>query len=250
LGQKVNPIGFRIAVNKSWRSRWFSDKRAFGDLLAEDDMIRTFVKKQFAEAAVSDIEIERYANRVRIIIHTARPGVAIGRGGRAGGPAATPAAEQEKPVNMVDKSIAELRRKTGKEVYIELKEVRDSEANAQLVAESIAQQLEKRMPLKRAMKRAQQTAMKAGVDGIKIYAAGRINGAEISRAEWVKEGKVPLHTLRANIEYGFSEAATTAGRIGVKVWICKKDDYQPAKQGAGRRDRGDRPERGDRRDRR
>ena len=250
MGQKVNPIGFRIALNKAWRSRWFADKRTFGTLLAEDDMIRTYVKKQFAEAAVSDIEIERYANRVRIVIHTARPGVAIGRGGRSGGPAAqaTVAEGAEKPGNMVDKSIAELRRKTGKEVYIELKEVRDAEANAQLVAESIAQQLEKRMPLKRAMKRAQQTAIKAGVDGIKIYAAGRINGAEISRAEWVKDGKVPLHTLRANIEYGFAEAATTAGRIGVKVWICKKDDYQPAARPSGpRRDRGDR---GDRKERR
>ena len=249
MGQKVNPIGFRIALNKAWRSRWFADKRAFGSLLAEDDMIRAYVKKQFAEAAVSDIEIERYANRVRIVIHTARPGVAIGRGGRAGGPAAQPAEGAEKTVNMVDKSIAELRMKTGKEVYVELKEVRDAEANAQLVADSIAQQLEKRMPLKRAMKRALQTAMKAGVDGIKIYAAGRINGAEISRAEWVKEGKVPLHTLRANIEFGFSEAATTAGRIGVKVWICKKDDYQPAKQNPGRRDRGDRGDRPDRKER-
>ena len=228
MGQKVNPIGFRIPLNRNWRSRWFADKRTFGTLLAEDDMIRAYVKKTFAEAAVSEIGIERYANRVRVIISTARPGVAIG--------------------NRHDKAGLELRRKTGREVYIELREVRDSTANAQLVAESIAQQLVKRMPLKRAMKRAQQDAMKSGVDGIKIYASGRINGAEISRSEWMKEGKVPLHTLRANIEYGFAEAATTAGRIGVKVWICKNDDYQPMKPPA-RRERGERGDRGDRKER-
>lgn len=237
MGQKVNPIGFRIPLNRNWRSRWFADKRTFGTLLAEDDMVRAYVKKTFAEAAVSQIDIERYANRVRIIISTARPGVAIGnRHDKAAAPADPAApAPAKKEANLIDTASIALRKKTGREVYIELKEVRDSVANAQLVAESIAQQLVKRMPLKRAMKRAQQDAMKAGVDGIKIYASGRINGAEISRAEWMKEGKVPLHTLRANIEYGFAEAATTAGRIGVKVWICKNDDYQPMKQPVGRR---------------
>ena len=247
MGQKVNPIGFRIPLTRNWRSRWFADKRTFGTLLAEDDMIRAYVKKTFAEAAVSEIAIERYANRVRIIISTARPGVAVGGSGRrdkvAGASAEAADAAPKKDANLVDKAGLELRRRTGREVYIELKDVRDPSANAQLVAESIAQQLVKRMPLKRAMKRAQQDAMKAGVDGIKIYASGRINGAEISRSEWMKEGKVPLHTLRANIEYGFAEAATTAGRIGVKVWICKNDDYQPMKQPAGRRDRGERKER-------
>jgi small subunit ribosomal protein S3 len=245
LGQKVNPIGFRIPLNRNWRSRWFADKRTFGTLLAEDDMIRAYVKKTFAEAAVSDIDIERYANRVRIIIATARPGVAIGnrrdKAPAAASSEAVPEATAKKEPNLIDQAGLELRRKTGREVYIELREVRDSVANAQLVAESIAQQLVRRMPLKRAMKRAQSDAMKAGVDGIKIYAAGRINGAEISRAEWMKEGKVPLHTLRANIEYGFAEAATTAGRIGVKVWICKKDDYQPMRQPSGRRDRERKP---------
>ncbi len=246
MGQKVNPIGFRIPLNRNWRSRWFADKRTFGTLLAEDDMIRAYVKKTFAEAAVSDIGIERYANRVRVIISTARPGVAIGnRHEKAAATAADGSAPAKKETNLIDKAGLELRRKTGREVYIELREVRDSTANAQLVAESIAQQLVKRMPLKRAMKRAQQDAMKSGVDGIKIFASGRINGAEISRSEWMKEGKVPLHTLRANIEYGFAEAATTAGRIGVKVWICKNDDYQPMKPPA-RRERGERGERKER----
>lgn len=237
MGQKVNPIGFRIPLTHNWRSRWYADKRTFGTLLAEDDMIRTYVKKTFAEAAVSDITIERYANRVRIIISTARPGVAFGKQKPAPADAvasAEGAAPAKKETNLIDKASIALRKKTGREIYIELHEVRDSMANAQLVAESIAQQLVRRMPLKRAMKRAQADAMKAGVDGIKIYASGRINGAEISRAEWMKEGKVPLHTLRANIAYGFAEAATTAGRIGVKVWICTNDDYQPARPSNGR----------------
>jgi small subunit ribosomal protein S3 len=218
LGQKVNPIGFRVAVDKNWRSRWFADKRTFGALLAEDGMIRDLVKKRLANAAVSSIIIERYANRVRVSIHTARPGVVVGRRGTD-----------------LDQIKADLSKKTGKEIYLEVHEIRDPDANAQLVAENIAVQIERRVALKRAMKRAQKVAMEMGVDGIKIFAAGRINGAEISRSEWMKEGKVPLHTLRANIDYGFAEAHTTAGLIGVKVWICKKDDYQPVKTTRGRR---------------
>ena len=218
MGQKVNPIGFRIAVDKDWRSRWFADKRNFGDLLAEDCLIRKFVTKRFANAAVSEVRIERYANRVRVNVHSARPGVVMGRKGED-----------------INKIREELAKKTGKEIYIEVTEVRDPDANAQLVAEGIAQQIVRRVALKRAMKRAQKVAMDLGVEGIKIFASGRINGAEISRAEWMKEGKVPLHTLRANIDYGFAEANTTAGIIGVKVWICKKDDYQPVKTNRGRR---------------
>ncbi len=218
MGQKVNPIGFRIAVDKDWRSRWFADKRSFGDLLAEDCMIRKLIMKHLANAAVSQIRIERYANRVRVNVHSARPGVVMGRKGED-----------------INKIREELSKRTGKEIYIEVTEVRDPDANAQLVAEGIAQQILRRVALKRAMKRAQKVAMDLGVDGIKIHASGRINGAEISRAEWMKEGKVPLHTLRANIDYGFAEANTTAGIIGVKVWICKKDDYQPMKTNRGRR---------------
>ncbi len=218
MGQKVNPIGFRIAVDKDWRSRWFADKRNFGDLLAEDELIRNLVMKRLVNAALSEIRIERYANRVRVNIHSARPGVVMGRKG-------------EDVARLRD----ELSKKTGKEIYVEVTEVRDPDANAQLVAESIAQQIEHRVALRRAMKRAQKVAMDMGVDGIKIHASGRINGAEIARSEWLKEGKVPLHTLRANIDYGFAEANTTAGIIGVKVWICKRDDYQPVRSTRGRR---------------
>ena len=218
MGQKVNPIGFRIAVDKNWRSRWFADKRAFGDLLDEDCKIRKYIQQKFANSAVAEVRIERYANRVRINIHSARPGVIMGHTGED-----------------IAKVREELSKKTGKEIYVEVTEVRDPDANAQLVAEGIAQQIVRRIALKRAMKRAQKVAMDLGVDGIKIFAAGRINGAEIARSEWMKEGKVPLHTLRANIGYGFAEANTTAGLIGVKVWICKKDDYQPMKSNRGRR---------------
>ena len=218
MGQKVNPIGFRVAVDKQWGSRWFATKKDFGALLAEDQMIREFVKSRLESAAITKIMIERYANRVRINLFTARPGVVIGRKGQD-----------------VDKIRQDLSKKTGKEIYLEIREVRDPDANAQLVAESIAQQIEKRVALKRAMKRAEKTAMDMGVDGIKIRCRGRINGAEISRVEWSKQGKVPLHTLRANIDYGFTEAHTTAGLIGIKVWICKRDDFQPVRTGRPRR---------------
>jgi small subunit ribosomal protein S3 len=218
LGQKGNPIGFRIALDKQWSSRWFSDKKHFGALLAEDMMIREVVMKRLANAAVARIVIERYANRVRVNIFTARPGIVIGRKGTD-----------------VDQVRLELSKSTGKEIYLEIHEVRDPDANAQLVAESIAQQIERRVALRRAIKRAQKIAMDMGVDGIKVRCCGRINNAELSRVEWSKEGKVPLHTLRANIDYGFAEAHTTAGLIGVKVWICKKDDFQPTRSGGTRR---------------
>ncbi len=228
MGQKVNPTGFRLPVNRAWRSRWFAPKKVFGEFLVEDQKIRTAVKKDLAEAALSKILIERYQNRVRVSLFSARPGVIIGKKGQD-----------------VDKIREKLEKMTKKEVYLEIKEVRDADADAQLVAESIAQQLERRIALKRAMKRAQKVAMDMGVDGIKVHAAGRINGAEIARVEWNREGKVPLHTLRANIDYGFAEANTTAGKIGIKVWICKKEDFQPARRPEGRRDRR---ERGDRKE--
>lgn len=207
MGQKVNPIGFRIAVNKDWRSRWFSTKKFFGDLLNEDMAIRALVRKRLDNAAVSDIIIERYANRVRVNIHTARPGIVIGRKGQD-----------------IEKIRGEITKMTGKEVYVEIKEVRDPDANAQLVAENIAVQVTRRVAFRRAMKRAIKIAMDLRVEGIKIKAGGRLGGSEIARVEWFKEGKIPLHTLRANIDYGFAEALTTAGKIGVKVWICKKTE--------------------------
>ena len=221
MGQKVNPIGFRIGVTHAWGSRWFAKKRNFGAYLVEDQKIRETVKKRLAEAGISKIFIERFANRVRVTLFSARPGVIIGRKG-----------------GDVEAIRAELEKMTKKEVYLEIKEVQGADADAQLVAESIAQQLERRIMLKRAMKRAQKVAMDMGVDGIKIHASGRINGAEIARVEWSREGKVPLHTLRANIDYGFAEANTTAGKIGIKVWICKKEGFQARAQRSDRR--GDR----------
>ena len=230
MGQKVNPIGFRVGVNHAWGSRWFAPKKMFGAYLVEDQKIRDAVKAKLAEAGISKILIERYANRVRVTLFSARPGVIIGRKG-----------------GDVEAIRAELEKMTKKEVYIEIKEVQGADADAQLVAEGIAQQLERRIALKRAMKRAMKVAMDMGVDGIKVHAGGRINGAEIARVEWSREGKVPLHTLRANIDYGFAEANTTAGKIGIKVWICKKEGFQArAPRGdrrEGRRERGDRKER-------
>ncbi len=218
MGQKVNPIGFRIAVDHQWRSRWFSDKKHFGTLLAEDLMIREMVKRRLENAAVAKVIIERYANRVRVNIFSARPGIIIGRKGQD-----------------IEKIRIDLSKRTGKDVYLEIHEVRDPDANAQLVAEGIAQQIVRRVAIKRAIKRAQKIAIDQGVDGIKIRCCGRINNAELSRVEWSKEGKVPLHTLRANIDYGFAEAHTTAGLIGVKVWICKREDFQPARGGPRRK---------------
>ena len=218
MGQKVNPIGFRIAVDHAWRSRWFAGKREFGTLLAEDQMIREVIKKRLEGAAIAKIVIERYANRVRINIFSARPGVVIGRKGQD-----------------VERIREYLAKKTKKDIYLEIHEVRNPDSNAQLVAENVAQQVERRVAIKRAIKRAEKVAMDIGCDGIKIRCSGRINGAEISRVEWSKQGKVPLHTLRANIDYGFAESHTTAGIIGVKVWICTKDDFQPTRSGTRRR---------------
>lgn len=207
MGQKVNPIGLRVAVNKNWKSRWFSDKKNFGDMLNEDLKIRGHVKKRLENAAVSDVRIERYANRVRVNVHTARPGIVIGRKGQD-----------------IERIRAELAKMTNKEIYIEIREVKNADADAQLVAENIATQLVRRISLRRAMKRAIKSAMDAGCIGIKISAGGRLNGAELARTESYKEGSIPLHTLRANIDYGVAEAATMAGLIGLKVWICKDVD--------------------------
>ncbi len=204
MGQKTNPIGLRTAVNKDWRSKWYAPKKDFGKLLAEDEQIRRTLKKKLESAAVPRIQIERAANRCRITIYTARPGVVIGRKGAE-----------------IDKLKEDLGKLTGKEVYVDIQEVKTPELDAQLVAENVALQLERRISFRRAMKKAVQTAMDFGAEGIKIRCGGRLGGAELSRVESYHEGRVPLHTLRANIEYGFAEANTLYGKLGIKCWICK-----------------------------
>jgi small subunit ribosomal protein S3 len=215
VGQKVNPIGLRIALTRDWDSRWFSDKKIngrtqFGEWLHEDLAIRDFIKTKFAAAAIARIRIERFANRIRVTVVSARPGLLIGKKG----------AELETLRADVAKLVG------GKEIFVEVSEHRRAETCAQLVAENVAQQLERRIGFRRAMKRAIQGAMDNGADGIKINCAGRLGGSELAREEQYKEGRVPLHTLKANIDYGFTEANTTAGKIGVKVWVCHKDSAE------------------------
>ena len=212
MGQKVNPIGFRMAVHKQWKSRWFAERKEFGDLLNEDLVIREMVQAKLKDAAVADIVIERYAQRARVTVFTARPGVVIGRKGEG-----------------IDKLREELSAKTGKEIYVEIKEVRSPDTNAQLVAESIALQLERRVAFRRAMKRALQLTMDMGALGIRVQACGRLGGADLARVEHYMVGKVPLQTLRADVQYGFAEANTMAGKIGVKCWICQKPEAADAK---------------------
>src|SRR5499426_2846521 len=204
MGQKTNPIGLRVGVNKDWRSKWYSDKRDFGKLLAEDRKIRDTLKKRLESASVPKILIERAATRCRITILTARPGVVIGRKGAE-----------------IDKLKEELSKMTGKEIYVDILEVKHPEIDAQLVAENVALQLERRVSFRRAMKKALQTAKDFGAEGIKIRCAGRLGGAELARVEMYHWGRVPLHTLRANIDYGFAEANTVYGKLGIKCWICK-----------------------------
>lgn len=204
MGQKSNPIGLRIPVTRDWRSKWYAPNKDFGSLLVEDQRIRRFLKKKLESASVPRIQIERAANRCRVTIFTARPGVVIGRKGAE-----------------IDKIKEELSRLTGKETYVDIQEVKNADTDAQLVAENVALQLERRISFRRAMKRAVQIAMDMGVKGIKIRCAGRLGGSELSRVETYHQGSVPLHTLRAQIDYGFAEAQTMAGKLGVKCWICK-----------------------------
>lgn len=207
MGQKTNPIGLRVAVNKDWRSKWYSAKKEFGTLLAEDRKIREILKKKLETASVPKILIERAASRCRITILTARPGVVIGRKG-----------------SEIDKIKEDLSKMTGKEIYVDIMEVKSPEIDAQLVAENVALQLERRVSFRRAMKKVLQTAKDFGADGIKIRCAGRLGGAEIARVEKYHWGRVPLHTLRANIDYGFAEANTVYGKLGIKCWICKGEN--------------------------
>ena len=209
MGQKVHPTGFRLGFNKTWSSSWFA-KRNFADLLHEDLLIRKYIQGPLHHAGIAKIELERTAQRARVNIWTARPGVIIGKRG----------AEVERLKN-------ELQALTGKQIYINIKEVRKAEANAQLVAANIALQLERRIGFRRAIKRAITSGLRFGVRGIKVACAGRLGGSEMARAEWYREGRVPLQTLRADIDYGFAEAKTTYGMIGVKVWIYHGEVLTP-----------------------
>jgi len=206
MGQKIHPTGFRLAVSRNWASRWYASNRDFAGMLAEDIKVREYLKAKLKNAAVSRVLIERPAKNARITIYSARPGVVIGKKGED-----------------IEKLKKELAEKLGVPVAVNIEEVRKPEVDAQLIADSITQQLEKRIMFRRAMKRAMQNAMRLGAQGIKIMSAGRLNGIEIARTEWYREGRVPLHTLRADIDYGFSEARTTYGIIGVKVWVYKGD---------------------------
>ena len=208
MGQKVNPIGFRLGVNRDWRSRWYASPQELPEFLHSDLEIRNYVKKKLQYAAVSKIVIERAWNSIRVTIFTARPGIVIGRKG----------AEIEKMTEEISKMAQ------GKQVKIDIQEIKTPELDAQLVAENVALQIERRIAYRRAMKKAVQTAMDFGAEGIRLRCSGRLNGAEISRSEWYREGKVPLHTLRTAVDYGFAEANTVYGKIGVKCWMCKKEE--------------------------
>jgi small subunit ribosomal protein S3 len=207
MGQKVHPTGFRLAVNRDWNSRWYASKKEFPEFIKEDHTIRTFLTERLRYASVPKIFIERASNRIRVKLFTARPGVVIGRKG----------AELDKLKDHLNKTI-------GKDVMLDIQEVKRPDLSAQLVAENVALQLERRIAFRRAMKRAVQTTMAMGADGIRVQCGGRLGGADIARTEQQRQGRVPLQTLRANIDYGFSEASTVYGIIGVKCWICLPDD--------------------------
>ena len=211
MGQKAHPTALRLGVIRTWESRWYAEKD-YANLLHEDMRIRKFLKRKLYHAGIARIEIERAANKLKIGIWTARPGIVIGKKGAE-----------------IENLKRELAQYTSKEVFINIQEVRKAEVNAQLVAENVATQLERRIAFRRAMKKAVTSAMKLGAKGIKIHCAGRLGGAEMSRREWYREGRVPLHTLRADIDYGFAEASTTYGKIGVKVWIFHGEVLPEAK---------------------
>lgn len=236
MGQKIHPTGFRLAVTRNWASRWYASNRNFASMLAEDLEVRAFLKKKLKNAAVSRILIERPAKSARITIFSARPGVVIGKKGED-----------------IENLKLELAKRLNCPVSVNIEEVRKPEVDAQLIADSITQQLEKRIMFRRAMKRAIQNAMRLGAQGIKIMSAGRLNGIEIARTEWYREGRVPLHTLKADIDYGFSEAHTTYGVIGVKVWVYRGDRLAngeaPVLKGGDDREDDRRNRRGPRNDR-
>ncbi|GAA2179350.1 30S ribosomal protein S3 [Brooklawnia cerclae] len=233
MGQKINPIGFRLGITADHKSRWYADKQ-YAEFVGEDDKIRSFLRKTLERAGISSIEIERRSERVTIFLHAARPGIVIGRNG----------AEAERVRS-------ELEKLTGKQIQLNILEVRNPETDAQLVAQGIAEQLGARVAFRRAMRKAQQSAMRAGAKGIRVKCSGRLGGAEMSRSEGYRDGRVPLHTLRADIDYGFYEARTTFGRIGVKVWIYKGDvSGSRAERAAQKAARQTAPSRGNRPNRR
>ncbi len=204
MGQKVNPHGLRVGIIKDWDSKWYADKKNFADYLIEDNQIREYVKKKMFTAGIDKIEIERSANRVKLNVYTAKPGMVIGKGGQG-----------------VDELRIKLEKMTGKTIIVNVEEIKIPELSAQLVAENIAGQLERRISFRRAMKQSIQRTMRSGAKGIKTAVSGRLGGADMARTEGYSEGNIPLHTLRANIDYGFSEANTTYGKLGIKVWIYK-----------------------------
>lgn len=216
MGQKINPIGLRVGIIRDWESKWYAERRDFVDTLHEDIKVRKFIREELPNSGISKIEIERAANRMRVSIHTAKPGVVIGRGGSG-----------------IDKLRKQLDQLTGKQAHINIMEIRIPELDAQLVAESIAGQLEKRVAFRRAMKQSMGRTMRVGAKGIRIMVSGRLGGAEMSRTEWYTDGTVPLHTLRADIDYGAAEAKTTYGQIGVKVWIYKGEILPKPKKAKG-----------------
>lgn len=216
MGQKVNPIGLRVGIIRDWEAKWYAERKDYVDTLHEDLAVRKYIRKELANSGISQIEIERAASRLRVSIHTAKPGVVIGRGGSG-----------------IERLRKELDRLTGKQTHINIIEIRVPELDAQLVAESIAAQLEKRIAFRRAMKQAMGRTMRVGAKGIKVMTSGRLGGAEMSRTEWYTEGTVPLHTLRADIDYGLAEAKTTYGQIGVKVWIYKGEILPQLKKEKG-----------------
>jgi len=218
VGQKVHPYGFRLGFNKPWRSRWY-EKRKYAEWLHEDLKLRAELKRRLAHAGISSIEIERAANKLKINILTSRPGIIIGKRG-----------------SEVDKLRDEIQKKTGREVFINIQEILKPELEAQLVSESVAMQLEKRVAFRRAMRKAIEAAVRFGAKGVKVRCSGRLAGAEIARSEWYLNGRLPLHTLRSDIDYGFAEAQTTYGKIGVKVWIYKGElDHLGRRRGEGGR---------------
>lgn len=204
MGQKIHPTGFRLSVTRNWSSRWYANSTNFSGMLKEDIDVREYLKKKLSHASVGRVVIERPAKNARVTIFSARPGIVIGKKGED-----------------IEHLKADLQKRMGVPVHVNIEEIRKPEIDAQLIADSIAQQLEKRIMFRRAMKRAMQNAMRLGAQGIKIMSSGRLNGAEIARREWYREGRVPLHTLRADIDYGFAEAKTTYGIIGIKVWVFK-----------------------------
>jgi len=215
MGQKINPIGFRLALNRNWASRWYANNKNFSSMLLEDIKVRDHLKKKLAHAAVSRVVIERPAKNARITVYSARPGVVIGKKGED-----------------IEALKIELQKMLGVPVHVNIEEVRKPETDAQLIADSISQQLQKRIMFRRAMKRAITNAMRLGAQGIKIMSAGRLNGIEIARTEWYREGRVPLHTMRAEIDYGVSEAKTSYGVIGIKVWVFKGEVMHKSEQPA------------------